>query len=108
MNRDDELDSLVSELKDPFIERPERLDIQASSLCWLDGTRACGADCTAFNAEEGLDASGLPLDTPNKCLVLKYAGQLGSGGMALIKLTKQLADAARSGPGAPPNPFGGK
>lgn len=107
MNRDDELDSLVEDLKDsPYIERPDTQDVRNGALCWNDRDRVCGPDCMAFNAEEGLDENGLVLDTPNKCLILKYAGQIGSGALAVIRLAKKMDDPRTPPP--PPNPFGGR
>lgn len=97
----------------PFIHRPDELDLRPGSLCWLDGSRVCGPDCMAFNGEEGVDKSGVPIDTPNKCLHLKYAGQQGSAALATIahyrNLRKVREDAARNevAPTPPVPPVGG-
>lgn len=97
MDRDKELDDLVDELKTPFIERPDEMDIRAGVLCWLDGSRVCGADCVAFNPEE--QEAGLASDGPNKCLVLMYMGQQGSAALSIITanalLRKRDQDKAR-------------
>lgn len=95
----------------PFIERPAEMDLNKGSLCWLDGSRICGPDCMAFNADEGLDKSGVVIDTPNKCLPLVYMGQQGSAALSTIalhkRMKKQQEDAARGAP--PPIPaVGGK
>jgi hypothetical protein len=120
-DRDEELDNLQDELKNlqpggrgkPFVQRPETMDNRNGVLCWLDGSRRCGADCVAFNPEQ-LDEHGLPGDSPNKCLVLTYMGQQGSAALALIAATslaaKKSQDAKRhaAGGGMPPPPVVGK
>lgn len=86
--KDQELDDLDKGLRpkttaNPFIERPDERQVQTGSLCWLDGTRVCGADCTAFNPEE-ISERGLESDSPNKCLALLYLGQSAAGALATI------------------------
>jgi len=71
-DRDAELDEIQRDLNTPFIERPEHLDVGNGALCWLDGARRCGADCVAFDPEEGLDKNGQEIDSPAKCRVLVY------------------------------------
>jgi len=93
----------------PFIERPAQLDTGKGALCWGDGTRLCGPDCVAFNAEQGLDANGLPVDSPNKCLILLYSGQQGSAALSQVALNrsllKKVQDEARTAvTGNPPPP----
>jgi len=94
-DRDTELDDLEKELRRsaerPFIDRPKELDVGPGTLCWLDGFRRCGADCVAFNADEGLDDQGVPIDSPNKCLVLTYMGQQGSAAVAAIAVSRKAA-----------------
>lgn len=118
-DRDTELDDLQRDLRgvksegQPFIERPEKLDLQQGSLCWMDGSRVCGADCVAFNPEE-LDDSGLATDSPNKCLVLTYMGQQGSAALSIIAVNRIAAKKAQderreNAVGAPPvPPVGGR
>lgn len=121
-DRDKELDEVERELRNvkpapggqPFIERPETLDQRRGSLCWLDGSRVCGADCVAFNPNE-LDEAGHATDNPNKCLVLTYMGQQGSAALAIIAASRTAAKAAQdkrreeAGGGTPPvPPVGGK
>lgn len=117
-DRDVEMDDVEKELRDaaskkPFIHRPEQLDIGKGALCWMDGARLCGPDCVAFNPQEGLDPSGVPVDSPNKCLVLTYMGQQGSAALSIISVNtmvrKRMQDEKRPGPGdVPPPPVGGK
>lgn len=118
-DRDTELDDLEKELTgvksagQPFIERPSQLDLRNGSLCWMDGSRVCGADCVAFNPEE-LDNHGLATDSPNKCLVLTYMGQQGSAALSIIAVNRLAAKKAQderreSALGAPPvPPVGGR
>lgn len=118
-DRDTELDDLQRDLRgvksegQPFIERPEKLDLRQGSLCWMDGSRVCGADCVAFNPEE-LDEGGLATDSPNKCLVLTYMGQQGSAALSIIAVNRIAAKKAQderrdAAAGAPPvPPVGGR
>jgi hypothetical protein len=97
-DRDKELEDLQRELEGapagqagggrPFLHRPEQLDIGAGALCFLDGARLCGPDCVAFNAAEGLDENGHPIDNPNKCLVLTYMGQQGAAALGIIAMSR--------------------
>jgi len=120
--RDEELDAMERELEalanakhagDPHIERPDELDIGPGMLCWLDGTRVCGADCVSFNPEE-LDQHGDMLEGPNKCLALFYMGQQGAAAMSTILLNRkrilEIQDKRREKPNMPPppSPFGEK
>jgi hypothetical protein len=99
-DRDKELDDLEKELRNvkpsaqPFVQRPESLDLRPGSLCWLDGSRVCGADCVSFNPEE-LDDNGVATDSPNKCLVLMYQGQQGSAGLAIVAASRLAAKRAQ-------------
>lgn len=79
----DELDQVADDLK--YIHPPEVKDVSRGTTCFLDRRRMCEPDCTAFCAESGLDEKGQVLDTPNKCLVLLYLGQLGSGALAQLR-----------------------
>jgi hypothetical protein len=121
-DRDRELDEVEEELLgvkgapggQPFIERPEALDLRPGSLCWLDGSRVCGADCVSFNPDE-LDEHGQATDSPNKCLVLTYMGQQGSAALAIVAASRTAAKRAQddrrdlAGGGMPPAPpVGGK
>lgn len=115
-DRDVELDEVEKALREPqrpFIHRPDKLDIGNGTLCWRDGSRLCGADCVAFNVDEGLDENRMPIDTPNKCIVLVYLGQQGSGALSIIDannlVRKKHQDASRPNPAdLPPPPVGGK
>lgn len=115
-DRDNELDEIQKELTgvksagQPFVERPETLDLRRGSLCWLDGSRVCGADCVSFNPDE-LDENGLETDSPNKCLVLVYMGQQGSAAVSTLALNRKAAQRAqdeRRGAAPPAPPVGGK
>jgi hypothetical protein len=120
-DRDKELDEVEKELLgvkpaaggQPFIERPEKLDLRRGSLCWMDGSRVCGADCVAFNPEE-LDEQGQATDSPNKCLVLTYMGQQGAAALSIIAINRTAAKKAQddrraAAGGTPPVPMvGGK
>ena len=96
-DRDRELEDIQRELEGPasagparpFLYRPEQLDVGSGTLCFMDGARRCGADCVAFNAEEGLDENGDPVDNPNKCLVLNYMGQQGSAALSILALNRK-------------------
>ena len=112
MNREDDLDEIENELKaEPFIDRPREFDEVAGMLCWLDGSRVCGADCVAFNPEE-LGPHGEVLQGPMKCLPLTYMGQQGSAAIVTIQAArrrmKQEQDAVRENQPPPPDPFGGR
>jgi len=122
MARDEELDAMERELEelanatpagDPHIKRPDELDIGPGMLCWLDGTRLCGADCVSFNPEE-IDEHGSMLEGPNKCLALYYMGQQGSAAMSTLLLNRkrilEIQDNRREDPRMPqpPSPFGAK
>lgn len=89
--KDKELDDIDKALRPktttPFIARPDERHVDAGSLCWLDGTRVCGSDCTAFNPEE-ISEQGLESDSPNKCLVILYMGQSASGALAAISASR--------------------
>lgn len=77
----------VEENKD---EEPE------GELCWISPDRVCGPDCVAFNT------SATELDGPNKCLVLLYMGQSGSGLLSIANLTRNRdADRQRQQPTGP-------
>jgi DeoR/GlpR family transcriptional regulator of sugar metabolism len=119
MDRDEELDQAEEELREaeekarrnaaPFIERPDSIDLRDGTTCWLDGSRVCGPDCTAFNTNE-MDEQGIVSDGPNKCLLLVYQGQMGSAALAqVVTLKKKMADEVRKerNNAAPPNPYGG-
>ena len=111
---DSELDAVEAELENakqspagaPFIERPDKLDLRRGSLCWLDGSRVCGADCVAFNADE-LDDHGHATDTPNKCIALAYMGQQGAAALSIIAInrpaTKKAQDERRASAGGAPS-----
>lgn len=119
-DRDKELDEVERALREvkpsekPFIQRPDALDLRRGSLCWLDGSRVCGADCVSFNPEE-LDEHGVATDSPNKCLVLMYQGQQGSAGLAIVAASRLAAKKAQderreqaTGGQPPVPPVGGK
>jgi len=113
VDRDAELDELDRTLGDPFIERPETLDLRDGMLCWLDGARVCGSDCVAYNTED-LDEQGNVVQGPNRCLPLLYIGQQGAAALTTIAVNRRrIAEsqdkerAARNGQ-PPPNPYGGR
>lgn len=111
--RDEELDRLERELRDPFIETPDRIGVQEGAVCWLDARRLCGADCMAFNVE-GL---GLPKDEPvqghARCILLATANsqtvELAKLVASARRLVNELEDKKRTAamPGMP-SPFGDK
>jgi hypothetical protein len=49
-NRDQELERLVRTLRqdEPYIEKPDELDVDVGGGCFLDRHRVCGNDCTAY------------------------------------------------------------
>lgn len=114
-----ELDAKIRDLEgqgsnepSPFIERPDSLDIEDGALCWMDGTRVCGADCVGYNVEMSDPETGEMLQGPNKCLPLLYMGQQGAASLSTLlvnrKRVTQIQDEQRAAQAAaaPPSPFG--
>lgn len=110
-DRDAELDEIENDLKTPFIERPPHLDNGPGALCWLDGARRCGADCVAFNPEEGLDERGQEVDSPSKCRVLGHMEKHAEAAFLVASIAKKNArrdeDRERT-EGIPTPPVGGR
>ena len=105
----DAVEAARAAVSTPYIHRPDTLDIRDGTLCWLDGTRVCGADCTAFNTDDET-AEGDVIQGPNRCLVLLYTGQQASAAMSALLASRasQRRDADKTrearGGGAPPSP----
>jgi hypothetical protein len=88
-DRDRELDRLEQELAGaPYIEEPGDKKVGDGSMCWLNGERMCGGDCVAFNWESE------PLQAPNQCIALAYFGQVASGALTQIKLSRKARQRA--------------
>ncbi len=108
MSRDQELDELEKQLREPHIEKPDELSIQDGSTCWIDGNRACGPDCRAY------DPGVRPAEGPEVCTVLggmmdvveSLRGFINIGAIAR-KTTQDKARATAAG-AAVPDPTGGK
>lgn len=107
--RDRELNELERELKaPPHIESPDVKNFDGGA-CWLDKDRVCGPDCVAYNIDGVGLPEGEPVQGPNVCTVLVYAGQMGAGALATLALTRkqrQASDDARRAASAsnPPIP----
>lgn len=107
-DRDLELDELERSLKEPFIEKPDKISITDGSSCWLNSDRGCGPDCRAYDqqAAEGSAATcavvgGLMDIADGLAGFIKYAGS---------NLRKATDDKVRATAAAAPipNPMGRK
>lgn len=80
-DRNRELDEAVS---DPYIEKPDELDVGDGQMCWLDSNRMCGPDCKAFNlsAEQG----------PEQCLFLVRSGKATDAVIGIEQLIRQMLE----------------
>jgi hypothetical protein len=108
MERDKELDALEKSLREPFLEKPEKISIQDGSACWLNGDRACGPDCRAYDA-------GAPEGSSAVCAVVGGLMDIADGLTGFIKyaggnLRKTKDDQARAMAAAAPipNPMPGR
>lgn len=106
--RDEELDKLERELREPHLEKPDEIAISDGTACWLDGNRSCGADCRAY------DAGVLPAEGPEVCTVLGGMMDVvealrGFISIGAITRKKQQDTARTAAAGAPvPDPTGRK
>lgn len=106
--RDQELDDLEKQLREPHIEKPDELSIADGSSCWLDMNRACGADCRAY------DPGVRPAEGPEVCTILggmmdvveALQGFVSVGAITRKKHQDHARTAAASVP--VPDPTGGK
>jgi hypothetical protein len=105
------MDALETELRQPYIERPEEIEEGKGQTCWLDQNRSCEPDCTAFN---------IFTDTPQgpeRCVLVVYTANSAVQSQQLVQITKKAArilkikaedDQRASLAAAPiPDPFGG-
>lgn len=100
-DRDAEYNKLMHELKDtPFIEKPDRIDVDVGGACFLNQDRVCGPDCTAFGDAEAPTAA-------ERCTILSGMNT----GLELLQDLIQLSKRSSARPtlGArdvpPPNPM---
>lgn len=106
--RDEELDNLERELREPHIEKPGEMAIADGTACWLDMNRACGADCRAY------DAGVLPAEGPEVCTLLGGMMDIVEGLRGFVSIAaitrKKAQDQTRTAvANAPvPDPTGGK
>ena len=80
-DRDKFLDELVNNLRNdrPYIDKPDEVPIDLGGVCFLDGSRVCGASCTAFVDPDGPTAR-------DRCAVLTGM----ANGLALLGELVQL------------------
>ena len=110
-DRDEELDALEEDLRQPYIAPPDEIKEGEGQICFLNADRPCLPDCTAFNIY------AQPAQGPERCTFLLYAANLAVNTQELVqlgrKMTKQsqtqAADEARAAIASMPipDPFGG-
>lgn len=111
-DRDEELDGLEAELRQPFIESPEEIEEGKGQTCWVDANRACMPDCTAFNVYTDMPQG------PERCVLIVYTANSAVQTQELVQITKKAArqmkikmedDQRAALASSPiPDPYGGK
>lgn len=100
--RDEELDEVERQLKEPYIEKPPQVSITDGSACWIDGNRACGPDCRAY------DSGVQPAEGPEVCTALAGLMDVAEGIRNFVSATsvlrKTAQDAVRAGVASAPVP----
>lgn len=63
--RDTELESVIKDLRreEPYIEKPDEINVDLGAACFLNGNRVCGPDCSAFTDPHAPTAQ-------ERCLIL--------------------------------------
>jgi hypothetical protein len=68
-NRDQELDAIEEELRSlsgtPYIEKPDTLNVDDGTACWIDVNRMCNPTCRAWDFEVD------PAQGPDVCRALR-------------------------------------
>lgn len=108
--RDQELDNLEQELRQPYIESPEEIEEGMGQTCWLNMDRQCMPDCTAYNVFTDMPQG------PERCVLIVYAANSAVQTQELVQITKKAAsqlkikmqdDQRAALAGAPvPDPYG--
>lgn len=76
-SRDEKLDEVERELRDPYIHDADVKPASNGMECFLNEQRVCGAACMAFNTDE-VDEHGRVIDGPDRCLLLFNISALGA------------------------------
>lgn len=117
-SRDEKLDEVERELRDPYLYEPDVKKLAPGMTCFLNQDRVCGTDCMAFNTDE-VDGQGNAIDGPDRCLLLFNLSAMGASAhvtlagtaMALKQMVQQSAAEAQAAEedklrGVPPAPKG--
>lgn len=99
--RDEDFKQLMDELKSdqPYVAKPDRINVDIGGACFLNSDRVCGADCTAYVSDDEPTAS-------ERCSILTSM----NAGVALLNELVLLKKRDRPAPHVvpAPNPMGGR
>lgn len=111
-DRDEDLDLLEAELRQPYVESPEEIQEGKGQTCWLNMDRPCMPDCTAYNVYTDLPQG------PERCTIIVYAANSAVMSQELVQITKKAATQLKikmqddqrvyMASGSIPNPYGEK
>lgn len=96
---DDDHRRLIRDLQvdDPYIEQPDKMNVDVGGACFLDRNRMCGPDCTSFTDPSAPTAQ-------ERCTILTAASVGLDLLRDLVQLRRPPVAAAPNIP--PPDPMG--